>query len=80
MFKRNIFGQEVLDVLTDGFIIEEYKDDFPFPSVLVNGKSIQNRYIHIVVGIDIEQKRLFVITVYEPDPLIWKDNYSRRIP
>ncbi|MDZ7724063.1 MAG: DUF4258 domain-containing protein [candidate division KSB1 bacterium] len=60
-------------------MIEEYADDYPFPSVLINGKTMKNRYIHIVMGLDAEQKRLYIITVYEPDPQIWDEQFSRRV-
>jgi hypothetical protein len=79
MFERNITEQNVYEIIENGSIIEEYQEDFPFPSVLVNGKITDNRYIHIVVGINSEERRVFIITVYEPDPSIWGTNFIRRI-
>ncbi|MBN1781145.1 DUF4258 domain-containing protein [bacterium] len=79
MFERNISEEDVRHVISNGTIIEEYKDDFPFPSFLLNGKVKENRYIHIVLGLDANNQRIYIITVYEPEPALWKDNYSRRI-
>ena len=79
MFQRNITEDELLQALGTGFVIEDYENDFPFPSVLVNGKTTLNRPIHLVVGIDKNSKRLYIITVYEPDLVKWIDDYNRRI-
>jgi hypothetical protein len=79
MFQRNVDEEDVLGVLFNGDIIEQYEEDFPFPSLLINGYSGKGRCLHIVVGIDISEKRLYIITVYEPDPKKWTDNFSRRL-
>ncbi|MCK5230055.1 MAG: DUF4258 domain-containing protein [Desulfobulbaceae bacterium] len=62
-----------------GMLIEEYLDDFPFPSVLINGVSDRNRQLHAVVGIDTDSGRICLITIYEPDSRKWSENYSKRI-
>jgi hypothetical protein len=38
MFERDIDEADILFLLETGFIIEEYLKDYPFPSVLVNGR------------------------------------------
>jgi hypothetical protein len=68
MFKRFIEEKDVTRLLARGSIVEEYQNDFPFPSVLINGVSGNNRPLHAVVGIDADSRRLYLITVYEPDP------------
>jgi len=78
MFKRDISEQEIWEIIENGFIIEDYGDDFPFPSLLINGRSGKNRQLHVVLGIDRNSKRLFVITTYEPDEMKWEDNFNRR--
>ncbi len=78
MFKRQIEEKDVLSLLDKGIIIEEYFDDFPFPSVLVNGISGANRPLHAVVGIDADSRRIYLITIYEPDPRKWSENFSKR--
>ena len=79
MFRRSIEEKDVNQLLFNGTIIEEYQTDFPFPSVLINGLSAVNRPLHAVVGIDTKSCRLYLITIYEPDPQKWSKNYSKRI-
>ena len=42
MFQRAIHEDDVARVLKEGSIIEQYDEDFPFPSVLINGLSAGN--------------------------------------
>jgi uncharacterized protein DUF4258 len=79
MFKRCIEEEDLSQLLSNGTIIEEYKDDFPFPSVLINGVTGKNRPLHAVIGIDSGSHRLFLITIYEPDPEKWSENYNKRV-
>lgn len=79
MFERKFDAADLFSCLNDGIIIENYNEDIPFPSVLINGKSVSGRAMHAVVRMDIESKRLYIITVYDPDSSKWGDNYSRRI-
>lgn len=79
MFQRNIDDEEVEFILTNGQIIEQYDNDFPLPSLLLNGQTEAGRPLHVVVGIDLSEKKLIIITVYEPNPLLWIENLSRRL-
>ena len=79
MFKRRIEEKVVTQLLVKGTIIEEYQDDFPFPSVLVNGVSDYSKHLHAVVGIDAASCRLYLITLYEPDPEKWSKDYTQRL-
>ncbi|MCG8606526.1 DUF4258 domain-containing protein [bacterium] len=78
MFERDIDETDILFLFETGIVIEEYSEDYPFPSVLVNGRDRDGRPLHIVVGIDSQSRRLFLITTYEPDPKKWIDKFSRR--
>ena len=78
MFQRGIEEHELLYVLENGQVIEEYEEDLPFPSLLLNGRTAGERPLHVVVGMDLSGKRLFIITTYEPDPSKWTDGFSRR--
>ena len=78
MFERSIDETDILNLLQKGNIIEEYHDDYPFSSVLVNGTNGEDRPLHVVVSIDFGSKRLYLITTYEPDSNKWTDNFSRR--
>lgn len=79
MFSRNINESEVVEILRNGAIIEEYPDDYLFPSVLMNGKTRNGKPLHVVAGIDVADKKLFIITVYEPNDSLWGDDFCRRI-
>lgn len=79
MFSRRIDDKDVTQLLLKGTIIEEYQDDFPFPSVLVSGASKDNRPLHAVVGINAESFQLFLITIYVPDPEKWTENFTKRL-
>ena len=78
MFTRSIKEEDAKRLLTDGLIIEEYLDDFPFPSMLLFGVAHDKRPLHGVVGIDHKTKRLYLITIYEPDPEKWSVDFQRR--
>ena len=78
MFEREIDDSDVEYLLTTGEIIERYDDDQPLPSLLINGCRSNNRPLHVVIAINEQEKQLIVITVYEPDPIKWLNNFSRR--
>ncbi|MCK5380228.1 MAG: DUF4258 domain-containing protein [Candidatus Latescibacteria bacterium] len=78
MFQRGIEEHELLFILENGRVIEEYEKDLPFPSLLLNGRTPKGRTLHVVVAIDASGKSLFVITTYEPDSSKWTDDFSRR--
>ena len=62
--------------IKSGEIIEQYPDDYPFPSCLIMGKS-GNRVIHVVASV--EDGLLYVITAYIPNPDKWeKDRKTRK--
>ena len=78
MFQRHITAGEVVFIFMHGQVIERYDEDYPLPSVLLNGLTLANRPLHVVVGINTNEQKLVVITTYEPDPLQWVNNFSRR--
>ena len=78
MFQRDIDEADILSLLETGIVIDEYSKDYPFPSVLVNGRGRNARALHAVVGIDSQSHRLYLITTYEPDPDKWDNDFSRR--
>ena len=76
LFQRNIMQKDVLNALLNGEIIEEYKDDYPYPSCLVYGLNIKNDVIHVVCGAN--EKELWIITAYYPDNIKWKSDLKTR--
>lgn len=62
--QRGIFREDVINAIRTGEIIEQYPDDFPYPSCLVFGISTRGKYLHVVFGCDGEIIK--VITAYYP--------------
>ncbi len=77
MFERGIGNEDVRHVLATGEVIENYPDDTPYPSRLIMGWR-NSRPLHIVVAENSVEQSIIVITVYEPDPKLWDDDYRRR--
>ena len=69
---------EVLEVLDAGEIIEEYPDDQPYPSCLIFGRTRAARTLHVVCAPVLDERRLIVITIYQPDPARWDADFKRR--
>ena len=62
--EREVSINDVESCLQTGEIIEDYPDDFPYPSCLIFGHTKENKILHIVVGSD--SSNLFFITAYFP--------------
>ena len=62
MQERDISRQDVINCLCNGEMIEDYPDDFPHPSCLVFGYTVNHKIIHVVVGSDGEC--VYIITAY----------------
>ena len=63
-------------ILTTGDIIEQYPDDYPYPSCLVSSVTVSRSYLHVVCGIG--DGEIWVISAYHPDPDRWDDGYRKR--
>ena len=72
--ERGISVHELVGVLVNGEIIEEYRNDKPCPSFLIVG-FVGSRPIHVLVALCKEDIR--IITAYEPDPMRWINARSR---
>lgn len=77
MYERGVNEEEVRIVITRGETIEDYPDDFPYPSRLVLGWH-GPRPVHVVVADNADDRENIVITVYEPDPDDWEADFKRR--
>ena len=76
MLKRNIARNDVIYTLMNGEVIEEYPNDYPYPSCLVFCMLSNNFPMHVVCSIG--QDKLWIITVYRPDIFKWHDDYKTR--
>ena len=77
--ERGIKRDDVISCVGNGEIIEQYPDDMPYPSCLINGKSASEKPLHIVCAHNTGES-CCVITAYYPDPDKWEnDNKTRKV-
>ena len=74
--QRSISMQDVLNVIMNGEIIEEYLEDYPYPSCLIIGYSVEDKIIHIVCGIG--EGEVWLITAYYPEKEKWSEDFKIR--
>ena len=77
MFERGLNPSDIEKVIKEWNVITEYPEDKPYESILLLGYS-NNIPIHVVAGIDYEYKVCYIITVYQPDPELWIDSFTKR--
>ena len=65
MQERDISRADVKNCILNGEIIEDYTNDFPYPSCLIFGYTIKEKGIHVVAGSDGEY--VYIITAYFPN-------------
>ena len=73
--ERGIKIQDIINAIETGQIIEDYPEDFPFPSCLILGKGGETT-IHIVASINYDM--IYLITAYIPDSDKWEDDFKIR--
>jgi hypothetical protein len=69
---------EIFVSVFQGEIIEDYRDDKPYPSCLIYGETFNNDVIHSVWGYNEENQWAVLITVYRPDAELWINGKKRR--
>ena len=74
--QRRIFLKDVIACIMNGEIIEQYPDDYPYPSCLILGMSIEDKYLHVVIGN--HESDLFLITAYFPSFDKWESDFKTR--
>lgn len=73
--QRGISEKDIENAINNGEIIEQYPDDYPWPSCLVLGFSDQ-KALHLCIGTSGEAEKL--ITAYWPDPEKWDADFKQR--
>ena len=66
----------ILGVINNGEIIEQYPDDYPFPSCLILVITINDEYVHVVVSMD--DGKIYLITAYKPSLDKWESDLKTR--
>ena len=77
MAERGFSPGTIKSVIENGTVIKSYPDDSPYPSRLILGFD-GVRPVHVVSAYNSEDDTEYVITVYEPDPLKWSNDFSKR--
>ena len=74
--ERGIFPTDVISCITSGDIIEQYPNDYPYPSCLILGINTDSKYIHSVIGSN--GSELTFITAYYPNLDKWEPDLKTR--
>ena len=74
--ERGIRIKDVRNAVQSGVIIEQYPDDYPYPSCLILGASLTQEKIHVVMSDEGTSSR--IITAYFPDKEKWGDDLRTR--
>ena len=77
MFLRDISEEDVRKVILEGEVLENYPDDEPYPSRLILGWRRQGP-VHVVIAENREERKIIVVTAYEPDADKWNKDFRRR--
>ncbi len=75
MAEREVSTEDLISLIIKGEIIENYPDDFPFPSALILGY-ISGAAFHVVVSKG--SNLVKVVTVYRADEEIWLNYRTRK--
>ncbi len=75
--ERNISQDVVLEVISKGEAIEEYAKDKPFSSCLMF-KVVKGKPFHVVVSLDEQNQKGYIITAYEPTSDKFESDFKKR--
>ena len=76
LLQRGISQADVIQAIQGGEIIEQYPDDYPYPSCLLLGADAAGNALHVCCGQGPE--KLWMITAYHPDPDEWEADLKTR--
>ena len=76
LLQRGISLDDVTQVIRSGDIIEQYPNDYPYPSCLILGNTKDEHALHIVCGVS--ENELWLITAYKPSLEIWEEDLKTR--
>lgn len=75
MAERGISTEDLTRLIINGEIIEDYPDDFPYPSALILGYILDTPY-HVVAAKG--RNLVKIVTVYRADEEIWLNHRTRK--
>ena len=74
--QRGINIRDIRNAINGGEIIEQYPDDYPYPSCLILGENLRGEKIHAVLSDEGTSSR--IITAYFPDIEKWSADFKMR--
>lgn len=74
--KRRIDSSDILEVLRYGEIIEDYPDDYPYPSCLMLSSPTLWKPMHVCCGVG--EGKINIITAYYPTTEKWEADMKTR--
>ncbi len=74
--QRGIKQKDIRNCIMTGEIIEQYPDDFPFPSCLIYGMDANGTIIHVVASDEGTASR--IITAYYPNTEKFENDLKTR--
>ena len=74
--QRGIKVKDIRNAVKTGEIIEQYSDDYPYPSCLLMGVSVKAQPLHVVMSDEGNASR--IITAYFPDADKWESDLKTR--
>ncbi len=74
--ERKISVRDIYNAINCGEIIEQYPNDYPYPSCLILGKNLRGEEIHTVLSDEGTASR--IITAYFPDVDKWSADFKVR--
>ena len=74
--ERDIEYDDVLSVIMNGEIVEEYPEAYPHPCTLILNFLTDSKPLHVVAGTD--GNYLWLITAYYPTLDKWESDYKTR--
>ena len=77
LMQRGITQDDVLQAIQTGEIIDQYPDDYPFPSCLILGLSVAGKSLHVVCGLGLDE--VYMITAYYPNPGEWDIEFRKKV-
>jgi hypothetical protein len=70
---------QVEQALQNSMLIEDYPQGHRrLPDCLVSGWLVTGEPFHAVIALDENKDRLLIVTVYQPDPKEWEDDWQTR--
>ena len=74
--ERGIIQKDIKNCVMTGEIIEQYPEDYPYPSCLVYGMDSKGKPIHVVLCDTGESSK--IITAYYPNIEVFKEDLKTR--